>query len=60
MPLLKFKSKVKTKIKIGKSKTIYHLGASIKDLGNKWFAFSKLEDDNLELVQKVNNITDSK
>ena len=22
---------------------IYHLGASLKDLGKKWFAFSKLE-----------------
>lgn len=35
---------------------IYHLGASLKDLGNKWFAFSKLEDDNLELLSKVNKI----
>jgi hypothetical protein len=22
---------------------VYHLGASLKDLGKKWFAFSKLE-----------------
>ena len=26
-------------------KTIYHFGASLKDLGKKWFAFSKLEMD---------------
>jgi hypothetical protein len=25
------------------SKEVYHLGASLKDLGKKWFAFSKLE-----------------
>lgn len=35
---------------------IYHLGASLKDLGNKWFAFSKFEDDNLELLKRVNTI----
>ena len=23
--------------------TIYHIGASLKDLGKKWFAFSKME-----------------
>jgi hypothetical protein len=27
------------------SKTVYHIGASLKDLGRKWFAFSKLEID---------------
>ena len=30
------------------------------DLGNKWFAFSKLENDNLELLGKVNNILEGK
>jgi hypothetical protein len=24
-------------------KTVYHLGASLKDLGKKWFAFSRME-----------------
>ena len=24
-------------------KEVYHLGASLKDLGKKWFAFSKLD-----------------
>jgi hypothetical protein len=24
-------------------KELYHLGASLKDLGKKWFAFSKLQ-----------------
>ena len=31
---------------------VYHLGASLKDLGKKWFAFSKMEG--LDLLEKVN------
>lgn len=35
--------------------TVYHVGASIKDLGKKWFAFSKMEDFKPEeLVAKIN------
>lgn len=35
---------------------VYHVGASIKDLGKKWFAFSKMEDFNPEeLVARINN-----
>ena len=35
--------------------TVYHVGASIKDLGKKWFAFSKMEDFKLEeLVARIN------
>lgn len=34
---------------------VYHVGASIKDLGKKWFAFSKMEDFKPEeLVAKIN------
>ena len=37
--------------------TVYHVGASIKDLGKKWFAFSKMEDFKPEdLVAKINEI----
>jgi len=25
-----------------KDDTVYHIGASLKDLGKKWFAFSKM------------------
>jgi hypothetical protein len=32
---------------------VYHIGASIKDLGNRLFAFSKLGLDKKELVDKV-------
>ena len=33
--------------------TVYHLGASIKDLGKKWFAFNRMEMPTNELLQKI-------
>lgn len=33
--------------------TIYHIGASLKDLGKKWFAFSKLDMDADEILGKL-------
>lgn len=35
------------------NKSIYHFGASIKDLGKKWCAVSKLEIDTLKLLQRL-------
>lgn len=35
------------------SKEIYHIGASMKDLGKKWFAFSKFEIEALEVLEKL-------
>jgi hypothetical protein len=32
---------------------IYHIGASLKDLGKKWFAFSKLNIDSKEIISKL-------
>ena len=33
---------------------VYHLGASLKDLGKKWFAFTKLHEDTVkELLREV-------
>ncbi|MCD4758514.1 MAG: virulence RhuM family protein [Arcobacteraceae bacterium] len=32
---------------------MYHLGASLKDLGKKWFAFSKFEIGALEILEKL-------
>ena len=29
---------------------VYHLGASLKDLGKKWFAFSKMEAKSVEVI----------
>ena len=33
--------------------TVYHLGASIKDLGKKWFAFNRMEMPTTELLQNI-------
>jgi hypothetical protein len=32
---------------------IYHFGASLKDLGKKWFAFSKMNIEALEVINKL-------
>jgi len=37
------------------NKTVYHIGASLKDLGKRWFAFSKIDFDAKELIEKLNN-----
>lgn len=34
-------------------KEVYHIGASLKDLGKKWFAFSKIKLDATEILQKL-------
>ncbi|MGB5792916.1 MAG: DNA-binding protein, partial [Poseidonibacter sp.] len=34
-------------------KEIYHIGASIKDLGKKWFAFSKIDISANDLISKL-------
>ncbi len=33
--------------------TVYHIGASLKDLGKKWFAFSRMEQTTTELLEKI-------
>jgi len=33
--------------------TVYHFGASLKDLGKKWFAFSKMELKALEMIANL-------
>lgn len=35
---------------------VFHIGASLKDLGKKWFAFSRLHFNPEELLEKINNI----
>jgi len=32
---------------------VYHIGASLKDLGKKWFAFSKIEIEAFSLLSKI-------
>ncbi len=33
--------------------TVYHLGASLKDLGKKWFAFSRMDKEALVMMKRV-------
>lgn len=33
--------------------TVYHIGASLKDLGKKWFAFTKMEKSSVETILKA-------
>ncbi len=35
------------------AKTVYHFGASLKDAGKKWFAFSKLNMDAKDIIDKL-------
>lgn len=35
---------------------VYHLGASLKDLGKKWFAFSKMDKAALMVMERVEKI----
>jgi hypothetical protein len=35
---------------------LYHFGASLKDLGKKWFAFSKMDMGVMEMLDKVKQI----
>ncbi len=35
---------------------LYHFGASLKDLGKKWFAFSKMGTGSLTLIEKLKTI----
>ena len=37
-------------------KDIYHIGASLKDLGNKLFAFSKINSGSVDLIKNIKNI----
>jgi hypothetical protein len=34
-------------------KTVYHIGASLKDVGKRWFAFSKMELSAEEILNKL-------
>ena len=36
--------------------SVYHLGASLKDLGHKWFAFSRLDESALKVMDRVREL----
>ena len=38
-------------------KEIYHFGASLKDLGKKWFTFSKLDIENMNVLERLKKET---
>ncbi|MGB4268224.1 MAG: ORF6N domain-containing protein [Spirochaetota bacterium] len=35
------------------NKEVYHIGSSLKDLGKKWFAFSKFNKDAFKIIDKL-------
>lgn len=37
-------------------KEVYHIGASLKDLGKKWFAFSKLEATSVTILNQIKEL----
>ncbi|MDO9207673.1 MAG: ORF6N domain-containing protein, partial [Sulfuricurvum sp.] len=37
-------------------KEIYHIGASLKDLGKKWFAFSLMGIESFGLMEKIKKV----
>jgi hypothetical protein len=37
-------------------KEVYHIGASLKDLGKKWFAFSKMELGSVNIIQELEEL----
>lgn len=41
------------------NETVYHLGASLKDLGKKWFAFSKMDKNSVSLIDNVKLIIEN-
>ena len=54
-PQIKIKtfSKSHDRFLIIDNETVYHIGASIKDLGKRWFAFSKIELDPIEMINRL-------
>ncbi len=57
-PTLKLKqfAKAHDRFLIIDQKEVYHIGASLKDLGKKWFAFTKLNKDSVS--QLLNSISE--
>jgi hypothetical protein len=55
-PAIKLKSfdKAHDRFLIIDQKAIYHIGASLKDLGKRWFAFSRINLDAAEMLKRLN------
>jgi len=41
---------------VSDEKVIYHFGASLKDLGKKWFGFSKMEVEAVEMLSRLGKL----
>ena len=54
-PLIELKhfSKSHDRFLIIDQKDVYHIGASLKDLGKKWFAFSKINFNPLDIISRL-------
>lgn len=50
---LKLFSKSHDRFLIIDQKDVYHIGASLKDLGRKWFAFSKINLNPADIIQRL-------
>ena len=40
------------------NKEVYHFGASLKDLGKKWFGFSKMDIGVVDVIEKLREVGD--
>jgi len=38
------------------NETVYHFGASLKDLGKKWFAFSKIDRASISIIDNIKEL----
>lgn len=54
-PTLQIKSfdKAHDRFLIIDNRDVYHIGASLKDLGKKWFAFSKMDKDSVTIINSI-------
>lgn len=58
-PTLELKefTKAHDRFLIMNDKDVYHFGASLKDLGKKWFAFSKFDKEAFSILENLKKIT---
>jgi hypothetical protein len=57
-PTLKLKqfAKAHDRFLIIDENEVYHIGASLKDLGKKWFAFSKMDKDSVTIINSISEM----
>jgi hypothetical protein len=50
---VKYFNKAHDRFIIIDGKDVYHFGASLKDLGKKWFAFSKFNKEVIQILDRL-------